>query len=164
MITRERISVSREQHPDGGVAPYMNVAAYQWHHGSEIPDRPDAQALNRWPIIAAYQPNLPSIVWFYDGKFRARNGYAWSTPPRWAYYRGDEEIWNPAKQQWEIPGLSYTAPPVVAPTGKHGVHMNGTQGQWMVDDMKRSFTTTQIQDMMDASPYDEPDTGAPEAL
>lgn len=45
---------------------------------------------------------------------------------------------------------------------KQGVHMSATQGQWMVDDLKRSFTTAQIQDFIDASPFDEPDTGAPE--
>jgi len=42
--------------------------------------------------------------------------------------------------------------------------MDAVQGQWMVDDLKRSFTTAQIMDMLDASPYDEPDTGAPEVM
>lgn len=45
---------------------------------------------------------------------------------------------------------------------KPGIHMDAIQGQWMVDDLKRSFTTAQIQDFIDASPFDEPDTGAPE--
>lgn len=160
MITREQISVSRAQDPAGGMCPYLNVAAYDFR--TNTPDRLDSLAKKRWPIIAEYTPNVPRTVWYFDGAFRSSNGYAWGIPPRWAYYRGEEEVWNPAKQQWEINGLTYTAPPATAPTGKQGVHMDAAQGQWMVDDLKRSFTTTQIMDMMDASPYDEPDTGAPE--
>ena len=45
---------------------------------------------------------------------------------------------------------------------KQGVHIDNIAGQQIVDILKRSFTTTQIQDFIDASPYDEPDTGAPE--
>lgn len=160
MITRERMSLGRHQAQDGGMCPYLNVAAYQWR--KDTPDRPDSLAEKRWPIIVENLSGTPSIVWYFDGGFRSSNGYRWTIPVRWAYYRGEEEVWNPEKQQWEINGLYYTAPPATAPTGKQGVHMDATQGQWMVDDLKRSFTTQQIMDMMDASPYDEPDTGAPE--
>ena len=45
---------------------------------------------------------------------------------------------------------------------KQGVHIDNIAGQQLIDILKRSFTTSQIQDFMDASPYDEPDTGAPE--
>lgn len=48
-----------------------------------------------------------------------------------------------------------------APT-KQGVHIDNIAGQQIIDILKRSFTTSQIQDFMDASPFDEPDTGAPE--
>ena len=161
MIIRERISVSRAQDPAGGMCPYLNVAAYDWR--TNTPDRVDGPTGKRWPIVAdngAGKP--PSIVWYWDGAFRSSNGYAWTAPARWAYLRREEEVWNPAKQQWEIPGVAPVAPPATAPTGKAGVHMDALQGQWMVDDLKRSFTTQQIMDMMDASPYDEPDTDAPE--
>ena len=162
MITRERISVSRAQDPAGSMVPYTNVAAYDWQSGSVAPIRPDNIAEKRWPIVAEYPQKPPMIIWYFGGAFRASNGNPWSVPQRWAYLRLEEEVWNPARQQWEINGLTYTAPPATAPTHKAGVHMDAIQGQWMVDDLKRSFTTTQIMDMLDASPYDEPDTGAPE--
>jgi len=161
MITRLRYSVGGAQDQHGTVAPYLNVAAYEWR--TNVPDRPDGLVGKRWPILGDYS-NGPRVVWYWEGAFRSTNGYAWGVPLRWAYLRMEEEIWNPAKAQWEINGIYYTAPPAVAPVGKAGVHMDATQGQWMVDDLKRSFTTAQIQDMIDASPYDEPDTGAPEAL
>lgn len=47
-------------------------------------------------------------------------------------------------------------------TTKPGSHIDAIAGQQLVDILKRSFTTARIQDFMDASPYDEPDTGAPE--
>ena len=161
MITRERISVSRAQDPAGTMCPYLNVAAYEWR--TNAPDRPDSLEEKRWRILAQYTHGL-YLIWYWNGSFRDGKGATWGTPQRWAYLRMEEEVWNPAKQQWEIPGLTYTAPPATAPTGKQGVHMDGVQGQWMVDDLKRSFTTAQIMDMIDASPYDEPDTGAPEVM
>lgn len=163
MITRERISVSRAQDPAGTMCPYTNPGGYGWQSSTATPDRPDSLAEKKWPIWAEY-PFGPIIVWYWDGSFRASNGAKWGQPLRWFYGRREEEVWNPTKQQWEIPGLTYTAPPATAPTGKAGVHMDAIQGQWMVDDLKRSFTTTQIMDMLDASPYDEPDTGAPEVM
>lgn len=45
---------------------------------------------------------------------------------------------------------------------KQGVHIDNIAGQQLIDILKRSFTTAQIQDFIDASPFDEPDTGAPE--
>lgn len=45
---------------------------------------------------------------------------------------------------------------------KPGIHIDDVAGQQLIDILKRSFTTARIQDFMDASPYDEPDTGAPE--
>ena len=45
---------------------------------------------------------------------------------------------------------------------KQGVHIDDVAGQQLIDILKRSFTTARIQDFIDASPYDEPDTGAPE--
>ena len=47
-------------------------------------------------------------------------------------------------------------------TLRDGIHIDAIAGQQLVDILKRSFTTARIQDFMDASPYDEPDTGAPE--
>lgn len=158
----ERMTIQSAPDPGGHMVPYRNFACYDFR--DDTPDRPDSREDTRWPIIAEYTPNVPRVVWYYEGAFRSSNGYAWGIPPRWAYYRGEEEVWHPEWQQWVIPGVAPVAPPAVAPTGKAGVHMDATQGQWMVDDLKRSFTTQQIMDMMDASPYDEPDTGAPEVM
>jgi hypothetical protein len=169
-ISRVREGIQHVPAADGQRINYQNFAAYAWHEPPATPDRPDGTIdatgtrVLRWPILAYYpsSPN-PIVVWYHDGAFRSSNGNRWGGPSRWAYVRMDEEVWNETKRQWEIPGLGYTAPPPTAPIGNQGVHMNATQGQWMVDDLKRSFTTAQIQDMLDASPYDEPDTGAPEA-
>ena len=163
--------------PNGGWTPRKNVAAYQWCNGAVVPARLDWQVdpatgspALKWPILAHYKEAWrPSIVWYYDNgdgygkKYRSSNGSRWSVPERWSYVRMEEEVWNAQMQRMEIPGLhgSPTPAPPATP-GKAGVHMDNTQGQWAVDDLKRSFTTAQIQDFIDASPYDEPDTGAPE--
>jgi len=155
------IKTQPDQH--GQYTVRSNPAAHDFHAGTDIPSRPDSLLEKRWPIIAEYVINAPIVVYYWDGSFRSSNGARWGTPKRWAYYRGAPEVWNPLTGRMEVPGLPGSPPPAAPPTGKQGVHMDATQGQWMVDDLKRSFTTTQIQDMLDASPYDEPDTGAPEA-
>ena len=169
----QRMSVALRPHPDGGFTNYQNFAAYPWQASATVPDRPDGavdaesgKRVLKWPILAYYPAGqYPMIVWYWEGSFRASNGSKWGTPEHWAYVRYAEEVWNPAAKQFEVPGLPGSVqPPATAPTGKAGVHMDATQGQWMVDDLKRSFTTQQIMDMMDASPYDEPDTGAPEVM
>ena len=59
--------------------------------------------------------------------------------------------------------LAAEAHAVDTPTpAKQGVHIDNIAGQQLIDILKRSFTTAQIQDFIDASPFDEPDTGAPE--
>jgi hypothetical protein len=159
MITRERISVSRAQDPAGGMCPYLNVGGYDWR--TNTPDRPDSLVEKRWPIWAEYQSG-PTIVWYWGGSYRSSNGSKWGTPTRWFYGRREEEVWNPSKQQWEINGLYYTAPPTTPPVGKVGVHIDAVAGQQLIDILKRSFTWEQIMTFGDLSPYDEPDTGAPE--
>ncbi len=160
MITRERISVSRAQDQNGGMVPYTNVAAYEWR--TDLPLWPDSLAEKRWPILAEYPGKPPVIVWYFDNAFRASNGNQWARPSRWAYLRMEEEVWNPEKGQWEINGLTYTQPePSDDADDKPGVYMNDIQGQWMIDDLKRSFTVNRLNKFMEASPYDEPDRGAP---
>ena len=151
----------------------QNFAATRWEKGSVVPSFKDGivdpttqKAVLKWPIVA-YYPNAwyPSIVWFYDNgdgggsRFRASNGYKWGTPERWAYVHWWTEVWNEQMQRMEIPDvvLNPTAP---APE-KPGVHMDDIQGQWMVDDLKRSFTVNKINWFLEHSVYDEPDTGAP---
>ena len=48
-----------------------------------------------------------------------------------------------------------------APT-KQGVHMDEDTARRLVDMLRRSFPWSRVQDFADESPYDEPDTGAPE--
>ncbi len=50
----------------------------------------------------------------------------------------------------------------LSPPTKPGIHIDDIAGQQLIDILKRSFTTARIQDFIDASPFDEPDTGAPE--
>jgi hypothetical protein len=163
--------------PNGGWTPRQNFAAYPWRDGTLIPARPDGlidpetgRRVLQWPIQAELAPGEYGTVWFGKdketdavGKWRSSNWSQRRAPLRWAYVRKEPEVWNEQMQRMEIPGLPWSPTPAPPATpGKAGVHMDNTQGQWMVDDLKRSFTTSQIQDFIDASPYDEPDTGAPE--
>ena len=172
-VTRHRPAVAFVQDPTGGMTPYNNPAAYGWHPGSLAPDRPDGEMdpatgkyRLKWPIVAEYTTGgIPSVVWYWDKSFRTSNGYKWGKPLRWAYLRMVEEVWNPTTGQFDVPGLATPSPAPTPPATDHGaggVHMDDIAGQQIVDLLKRSFTTTEIQDKIDASPYDEPDTGAPE--
>jgi hypothetical protein len=164
--------------PNGGWTPRKNFAAHEWHPATDVPSRLDWQIdadtgerVLRWPILAYYKGAwYPSIVWYYDNgdgfgaKYRSSNGNRWGTPERWAYVRMEKEVWNPITERMEVPGLPGSPPPdPTNPDDKPGVHMDDIQGQWMVDDLKRSFTTNKINEFLEASPYDEPDTGAPES-
>ncbi len=169
-IARHRMAASLVQQPDGTVVPYANWAAYGWHLGTEVPDRPDGVVnpatgvpVQRWPMVAEYGNGNINIVWYWGGWFRSANGSKWGKPARWAYLRQAEEVWNAGTKQWEVPGLNGVAGPVLPPVApsKAGVHMDDVAGQQLVDLLKRSFTWERIQDFGDLSPYDEPDTGAP---
>lgn len=183
-VVRLRPALALVQDPAGTVVPYDNPAAHGWHAGTETPDRPDGgfdldgkpvpgwpvnpatgKPILKWPIIALQaEGGIPAVVWYWDKSFRYSNGYKWTKPVRWAYLRLEEEKWNPATKQFDVPGLGSTTapPPVVNNPWKGGVHLDDVAGQQVVDILKRSFPTVRIQDFMDASPYDEPDTGAPE--
>lgn len=159
--------LSLNVHPDknGQFTAKQNFGATRWEKGTVVPPIEDGvldpttqKPVLKWPILA-YYPNAwyPSIVWYYDGSFRASNGYKWGTPARWSYVRWWQESWDGTKNI--IPGaVVKTTDPVV---DKPGVHMDDIAGQQMIDILKRSFTNKRIQDFMDASPYDEPDKGAP---
>lgn len=163
-VQRYRMAIQSVPSADGGLTNAVDYAAHEWHPGTYRPYRPDGPEGYTWPILAYYPGNKkPLVVWYWGGSFRSSNGGQWGQPERWAYVRYYEETWDPVGKQWRVPGLDPAiVPPATTPTGKQGVHMDAAQGQWMVDDLKRSFTTTQIMDMIDTSPYDEPDTGAPE--
>lgn len=149
--------------PNGKFTVRGDFAAHEWHPATDVPTRPDSLAEKRWPIIAEFKKNAPLFVYYFDGAFRSTNGFNWGTPKRWAYFRGEPEVWNPLTKRMEVPGLP-GSPPVQTPPSldKPGVHMDDIQGQWMVDDLKRSFTVNKINWFMENSVYDEPDTGAPE--
>lgn len=163
----QRMSVALRPHPEGGFTNYQNFAAYPWQGGAVVPERPDGvvdaatgKRVLKWPILAYYPAaQYPMIVWYWEGSYRASNGSKWGTPEHWAYVRYAEEVWNPVAKQFEVPGLVAPAAPA---SGGDGVHIDAVAGQQLVDILKRSFTTQEIMDKMDRSPYDEPDTGAPE--
>jgi len=183
-VVRLRPALALVQDPSGTVMPYINTAAYGWHPGTEIPDRPDGgfelsgkpisdwpinpatgKPVLKWPIIAEpVAGGIPAVVWYWDKQFRYSNGYKWTKPLRWAYLRMGEERWNPATKQFDVPGLSTAPapPPVVSTPAEPGIHMDDIAGQQLVDLLKRSFTWERIMTFGDLSPYDEPDTGAPE--
>ena len=136
------------------------------HRGVAIAGGPDGYL---WPILAYYAGNKkPLVVWYWGGSFRSSNGGNWGVPERWAYIRYYQEVWDPIAKQGRIPGLdpAIEPPPVAQQPAQpgDGVHIDVIAGQQLVDILKRSFTTQEIMDKMDRSPYDEPDTGAPEPL
>lgn len=155
----ERLNVSAIPDPTGQYIPYRDYAAHEWRN--DVPDRPDSP-MRQWKIIAEYPDGKHQFVWYYNGAFFNEAGKNQKTPVRWAYLRPKPEFWHQVWRQWVLPG-TVTPPPVVTPApGKPGVHIDAVAGQQMIDILKRSFTTAQLQDFIDASPYDEPDTGAPE--
>lgn len=185
----QAIAINMTGDPHGGLTVRSNPAAHDWHTDTDIPSRDDgAIDMNgelkpdwpvdpatgkpklMWPIIAYYKGAwYPSIIWYYDNgdgqgkRFRASNGHKWGTPERWAYVRWGREVWNEAMGRMEVPDTGYAVPTAAPPKDdKPGVHMDDIQGQWMVDDLKRSFTVNKINWFLEHSVYDEPDTGAPE--
>lgn len=146
--------------PNGQFIPYRDWGGYEWR--GDTPDRPDSLAELRWPIVAEYPANKRQFVYYFDGRFRSSGGGAQSTPMRWFYLRLQPEVWHPVWQQWVLPGITTQPVPVPVTPSKPGVHLDDVAGQQLIDILKRSFTTKQIQDFMDASPYNEPDTGAPQ--
>lgn len=157
LIERMNVGAIPDQH--GQFIPYRDYAAHEWR--TDTPDRPDS-GLNQWKIVAEYATGRHQFVWYYGGGFYSEGGGKQKTPARWYYMRLQPEVWHPTWQQWVLPGT--VTPPVVTPPAdpKQGVHIDAIAGQQLVDILKRSFTTKQIQDFIDASPYNEPDTGAPQ--
>jgi len=162
----DRVALTPIPQERGEYTYARDYAALQWE--TQTPWVPDGvidpvtqKPVLKWPIVAYYPKAwYPSIVWYYDGSFRASNGYKWGVPERWAYVRHWKEEWDPARKQHYVPGLDGPES-VPADDDKPGVHMTDVQGQWMIDDLKRSFTVNKINKMLEASPYDEPDKGAP---
>lgn len=152
----ERLAMGASLHRDGHFTQYRDYAAEDWR--TDTPERPDSLAESKWKIVLDYGGNNQQYGYFWGGLFRGVNGGNWKKPVRWAYLRLQADLWNGS--QFTLPDGSIPQPRAADP--KQGVHIDMIAGQQLIDILKRSFTTTQIQDMMDASPYDEPDTGAPE--
>lgn len=159
LIERSTITVIPD--PNGQFIPYRDWAAYEWR--TDTPDRPDSLAELKWKIIAEGLDGYKhQFVYYWNGRFRQSSGNPQAVPKRWAYLRTQPEVWHPTWQQWVLPGTTTQPVPVPVTHGKPGVHIDDVAGQQLIDILKRSFTTKQIQDFIDASPYNEPDTGAPQ--
>lgn len=165
-VIKVRPALALVQDPTGTLTPYDNWAAYAWHMGREVPDRPDGaidQATGKrtlsWPMIAEYpNTNLPSVVWYWEGSFRASNGYKWGIPTRWAYIRRIEEVWNPITQQVEVAGVTVGNDPI-PPVPNPGAVPKSLR--YIIDGLKLQYPTNVIQDAIDLSQFDEPQEGAP---
>ena len=153
----ERLSFGLTLHPEGHFTQHRDFATEDWR--TDTPERPDSLTLRRWKLILDYGGTNQQFGYFFDGLFRYTNGTQCRVPLRWAYMRLKQDVWT---------GTEFVLPdgtrPATTPatTEKPGVHIDAIAGQQLIDILKRSFTTVQIQNFMDASPYDEPDTGAPE--
>ena len=161
----QRLTPTLMNHPQGHMTHYSDFAAYPWQPGTVDPDRPDG-ALDeqgrrslKWPILV-YYPNTsaPSVIYFFDGSFRHSNGSKWGRPERWAYIRHTPEVWHDALQQFVVPGLVPVPADPAKPAQGAGIPKSL---QYIVDGLKIRYTTKEIMDAMDASPFDEPSEGAP---
>lgn len=161
-------SISMQPDAHGQFTVRNNVAAHEWHSGTDIPRRVDG-ALDPatgkpkliWPILAYYKGAwYPSIVWYYDNGtgpgFRASNGYRWGAPERWAYVRWGREVWNASMGRMEVPDTGYETPTAapLKPTPK--------SLRYMIDGLKMRYTTAELNQAIDESQYNEPSEGAPE--
>ena len=171
-VQRFGLGVEAVPASDGAYTNYLNVAAYEWHPGTYRPYRkdgpPHAPGIGPdgylWPILAYYKDNRkPLVVWYWGGSFRSSNGGNWGVPERWAYVRMEEEVWDPIAKQGRVPGLEPSVvPPVVTPP--RGTFQIPKSMQYQVDALKLRYTTQEIMDAIDASPFDEPSEGAPEEV
>lgn len=158
LIERSTITVIPD--PNGQFIPYKDPGGYDWR--TDTPDRPDSAASKQWKIVLEYDGGKHQFAWYYNGAFWSESGGKQKWPNRWYYMRLQPEVWHPTWEQWVLPGAVTPPVPVPVTPSKRGVHIDDVAGQQLVDILKRSFTTKQLQDFMDASPYNEPDTGAPE--
>jgi hypothetical protein len=148
---------------DGGLTNAADYAAHEWHPGTYRPYRPDGPEGYTWPILAYYPGNRkPLVVWYWGGSFRSSNGGQWGQPERWAYVRYYQETWDPVGKQWRVPGLDPAIVPPVTDPPAAGTWQIPKSMQYQVDALKLRYTTKEIMDAMDASPFDEPSEGAPE--
>jgi hypothetical protein len=154
----ERLSLGASLHPQGGYTHAKDYACEDWRAATDTPERPDSMTARRWKLMLDYGGTNQQYGYYWDGLFRYTNGAQCRVPGRWAYLRLRPEIWTGT--EFVLPDGS--APAVAASVKKPGVHIDAVAGQQLIDILKRSFTTVQLQDFMDASPYNEPDTGAPE--
>lgn len=167
---QQRYSINMGSDPMGGLTVANNVAAHEWHNGSDIPNRKDGEidpATGKpkliWPIVSYYKGAwYPSIVWYYDtgdgagNRFRASNGYKWGAPERWAYIRWGKEVWNEDMQRMEVPDTGYIIP-VAAPPKPTPKSL-----RYIIDGLKIRYTTGELNQAIDESQYNEPSEGAPE--
>jgi hypothetical protein len=154
----ERLSLGASLHPQGNFTQHRDYACEDWRAATDTPERPDSMTARRWKLMLDYGGTNQQYGYYWDGLFRYTNGTQCRVPLRWAYLRLRQELWTGT--EFVLPDGS--APVMAAPVTKPGVHIDAVAGQQLIDILKRSFTTVQIQDFMDASPYNEPDTGAPE--
>jgi hypothetical protein len=159
----QRLTLHTTNHPTGPMTHYLDFAAYPWQPWNAIPDRPDGQIDEtgdrslKWPILAYYEGDpKPVILYYWEGRWRSASGNIWRGPHRWAYVRHTPEIWHEALQQFVVPGLHFE--PAAAPPPGAGIPKSL---QYIVDGLKIRYTTKEIMDAMDASPFDEPSEGAP---
>lgn len=148
--TPERYGFGATPDPDGHFCMWSQVeyalaraGGVQWYPPEEKPAQGE-QVLGEWEpdIYRMYYVDDSGVWREIDMQGRQRPNST-TEPIRWM----------------RIPTQAVTPPSTPAPGD--GVHIDAIAGQQLVDILKRSFTTARIQDLIDASPYDEPDVGAP---
>lgn len=148
----ERLHPVIAMHPDqsGNFMRYQPYGAKPWRNTDPV--------TGVWAVSQAIDVNSTPEIVKYDGLyFRSPTGARKGIPWRWA----DLIIVEPTEVP--PPGPIETVPPITEYPAD-GVHLDAVAGQQLIDILKRSFTVNEINRMMEASPYDEPDQGAPEPL
>lgn len=157
----ERMTFGVNKHPDGPLINYQNFGGYAWvNDPMYLPNGTTPEYPDRTVLLEKADGQLWPCRYTGGRYVNINNGLVPKDPKRWFYIRFEPEVWDP-NGVWTL--SDGTRPPTPTATAD-GVRIDAVAGQQLVDILKRSFTTAQIQDLMDASPYDEPDRGAPEAL
>lgn len=152
----ERLNLTATPQHDGKFVALKDYAALEWMDAQAFtPGRTDSQAEMRWPIVAVYN-GRPTIVWYWDGSFRASNGAKWGAPSRWAYLRMEPEQWHPEWKQWVLPGTVTQPEPVVTPLPDTPKSV-----AYAVAALRIRWANPVILKALDECPYDQPEEGAP---
>jgi hypothetical protein len=139
VLERFDIVMSAQPSSTGQYVHGRDFAAYAWR--TDVPSAEDA------PMIIDLGGQSLRLAIFCDGAF-TDGREVFDFPVRWAYVRYYQESWN---------GTHWTGPDGTLPSADVYKGLQHT-----VDVLKQHYTTVEILDALDRSPFDVPAEGAPD--